>query len=44
MERSLYWYIGSLHILNNTYATALTTKEVAKKVLFPPCLTGHIPL
>ena len=44
MERSPYWYIGSLHILNNTYTTALTTKQVASKVLFPPCLIEHIPL
>ena len=29
MERSLYWYIGSLHILATT---ALTTKQVAKKL------------
>ena len=35
MGRSLYWYIGSLYILTNTYTTALTTKQVAKKVLFP---------
>ena len=37
MERSLYWYIGSLHILTNTYTTALTTaltnKQVARKVV-----------
>ena len=26
MESSLYWYIESLHILTNTYTTALTTK------------------
>ena len=32
MERSLYWYIGSLHILTNTYTAALTTKQVARKV------------
>ena len=32
MERSLYWYIGSLHILNNTYSAALTNKQVARKV------------
>ena len=25
MERSLYWYIGSLRILTNIYTTALTT-------------------
>ena len=34
----------SLHILTNTYTTALTTKQVARKVLFPPCLIEHIPL
>ena len=44
MERSLYWYIGSLHILTNAYATALTTKKVARKVLVPPSLIEHIPL
>ena len=44
MERFLYWYIGSLHILTNTYTTALTIKQVARKVLFPPCLMEHIPL
>ena len=44
MESSLYWYIESLHILTNTYTTALTTKQVARKVLFPPCLIEHIPL
>ena len=38
MENSLYWYKGSLHILSNTYSTALTTKQVARKVLFPHCL------
>ena len=43
-ERSLFWYIGSLHILTNTYTTANTTKQVARKVLFPPCLIEHIPL
>ena len=44
MEISLYWYIGSLHILTNTYTTALTIKQVARKVLFPLCLIEHIPL
>ena len=34
MERSLFWYIGSLRILTNTYTPALTTKQVAKKVFF----------
>ena len=38
MERSLYWYIRSLHIPINTYTTALTTKQVARKVLLAPCL------
>ena len=31
MERSLYWNIGSLHILTNTYTAAFTTKQVARK-------------
>ena len=31
----------SLHILTNTYTTALTTKQVARKVLFPPCLIAY---
>ena len=44
LERSLYSYIGNLRILTNTYATAATTKQVARKVLFPPCLIEHIPL
>ena len=44
MEISLYMYIGSLHILTKTYTTALTTKQVARKVFFPPCLIQHIPL
>ena len=44
MEKSLYLYIGGLHILTITYTTALTTKQVARKVLFPPCLTDNIPL
>ena len=35
-EWSLYWYIGSLHKLNNTYTTALTTKQVAGKCCFVP--------
>ena len=37
-------YIGSLHILTNTYTTALTTKQVARKVLLPPYLIEHIAL
>ena len=36
-------YIGSLYILTNTYTTALTNKQVAGKVLLPPCLREHIP-
>ena len=44
MEGSLYWYIGSLRKITNRYITALTTKQVAMKVLFPPCLTEHTPL
>ena len=34
----------SLHILTNTYTTALTTKQVARKVLLPPYLIEHIAL
>ena len=26
----LYWYIGNLHILTNSYITTLTTKQVRK--------------
>ena len=40
----MYWYTGSLRILTNTCATALTTKQVARKMLFPPCLIEHVPL
>ena len=42
MERSLYCYIGSLRILPNTYATAPTTKQVARNVLLniPLCITN----
>ena len=43
-ERYLYWYIGSLYILINTYTIALTTKQVARKLLFPPYLLEHILL
>ena len=43
-QNNIYWYIGSLHILTNTYTAALTTKQVAKKMLCPPCLIEHIPL
>ena len=39
-----YWYIASLRIPTNTYTTDLTTKQVARKVLFPPCLIEHILL
>ena len=31
-------------VLTNTYTTALTTKQVVRKVVFPPCLIEHIPL
>ena len=31
MEKSLYWYIGSLHILTNTYTTALTHQTSCKE-------------
>ena len=40
----MYWYIGNLCILTNTYTITHTTKQVAKKVMFPPCLIEHIPL
>ena len=41
--RSLYWYIGSLCKLTNTYTAALTTKQAAKIMLFPR-FVEHIPL
>ena len=44
MEGYLYWYIGSLCILTNACPRALTIKQVARKVLFPPCLIEHISL
>ena len=44
MERPLYWYIGNPRILTNIYTTALTTKQVARKALFPPYLIENIPL
>ena len=44
MERSLYWYLGSLRILINTYTAALSTKQVARKVLWRPCSVERIPL
>ena len=34
-KRSLYLYIATLHMLTNTYTTALTTKQAVRKV-FPP--------
>ena len=40
IERPLYWYIRRLHIVTNTYITAVTTK----KLLFSPCLIEHILL
>ena len=39
----MYWYIRILYILTNTYTAALTTEQVTRKVLLPPCLE-HIPL
>ena len=42
MERSLHWHIGSSHTLTNSYTIALTTKQVAKRVLFPPFLIEPI--
>ena len=44
IEKFMCSYIGSLHILTNTYTTALTTMQVATEVLLPPCLIEHIPL
>ena len=35
--------MGNLRVLTNTYATALTTEQVVRKVLFPSCLIEHIP-
>ena len=43
-EISVLVYRNTPHILTNTYTTALTTKQVARKVLFPPCLIEHSPL
>ena len=40
----MYWYTGILRILTNTCATGLTTKQVARKMLFPPCLIEHVAL
>ena len=34
MERSLRLYTGRQRILTNTYTTALTTKQVARRALF----------
>ena len=44
MGRFLYWYIGTLHTLTDTYTVAPTTKQVARKVLLSLYLTEHIPL
>ena len=44
MERPSYWYVTSLRILTNIYTKALTTKQVQRKKLFPPCLIKHNPL
>ena len=41
MEQFLYWYVGNLSTLANTYSIALTYEQVARKVLFPPCLTPY---
>ena len=40
----MHWYVGSLHILPNTYSTTLTTKQAVRKLLFTPCLIQHILL
>ena len=44
IEGNPYCYIGSLRILTNTYITAFTTKQVARKAFFPHCLIQHILL
>ena len=51
LDTLLKWNNGEISVLvyrkptlTNTYTTALTTKQVARKVLFPPCLIKHIPL
>ena len=38
------WYIEILRIPTNTCTAALVTKQVAEKMLFPPCLKVYIPL
>ena len=43
-EKNSVWQIGNLHILTKTFSTALTNKQVARKVLLPPFLLEHIPL
>ena len=37
-------YLHYIAFIFCTYTTALTTKQVVRKVLFPPCLIEHIPL
>ena len=44
MERSLGWYMGSLNKLANSYTTDLTSKQVARKMQFSPCLIEYTPL
>ena len=34
----------NLRVLTNIYTTALITIQIARKVLFPPCLIEHIPI
>ena len=41
MEQSLYWYVGGLCTLANTYSIALTYEQVARKVLLPLCLRAY---
>ena len=38
------WKISiSRHFIEREYSS-LTTKKVARKMLFPPCLIDHVPL
>ena len=36
--------VVNLVLTTTWYTTAVTTKQVARKVLLPPCLIEHIPL
>ena len=45
LDTSLKQHYGKLSLMvYNIYTTALTTKQAARKVLFPPCLIEHNPL